>query len=59
MMNQKSVWQNVKKNVGVMAKKPSKNGKISNNRDFSKFLGHNCEIFQHFAKWIFDSSSVI
>ena len=47
------------KNGGVMANKPSKIGKMANKWDFSGFFGHNSDIFQYFAKRIFDSSSVI
>ena len=53
MMNQKSLM-----NVGVMAKKPSKNGKMAKKCDFSRFFDHNSDIFKHFAKRIFDLSSV-
>ena len=42
-----------------MAKNSSKKGKIAKKWDFSRFFGHNSDIFLHFAKQIFYSSSVI
>ena len=42
-----------------MAKKPSKNGKMAIKKlNFSRFFGHNSDIYKYFAKYL-DSSSVI
>ena len=58
MIKQKSVLQNIK-NVGFIAKKLVRKCQTAEKWIFTRFFGHNSDIFQNFEKRIFAWSPVI